>query len=326
MTAMLVKDIERSREPRPRYSAFSVFRAVVGTILAAWILSFAYSPLEHWSPIVYLNIVLAYAYGWAVGAIGRGFLRRNRINSKGAAALIGGLGGLFAIWFAWAAYIWVLVGYDVEFYTEVVADPAGVWHFLQFLAHNPIWSIRSSAAAWPFFYYAVWALEILCIAGMAVSTCLSMIKENRLCERCNDWIAKTEDTAVFELPEAPEALLAALADGDVSGLPGLRRIGDEDEISTPQWLSVQGHACPNCTDAPCHVTVALGTAKKGKGDQVEVQHKNIVSLVPVDAATETALFEEPADHIEDDAERDIPAEPMGDTEPEEEEEEGVGEP
>ena len=123
---------------RKGYSALSVVWSIVGAMVGALVLSFIYGPCEHYSPLVYLNILLAYILGLLIGMVGKVMLRKFRITGHGAARVVGVVGGLAGVWFAWLAYIWVITGYDFEEYTAAMQYPAYLWHIIQYLAHNPM--------------------------------------------------------------------------------------------------------------------------------------------------------------------------------------------
>lgn len=284
-------------ESRSPYSAASVVKAVVGTVVAAWVLAWVYGPVEHWSPIVYLNIVLAFGYGWAVGVVGRGFLRRSRIDSRRAATVVGVLGGLAAVWFAWATYLWVLAGYNFEAYLDLLTNPFNIRHLAAFLSENPAWSIGRrgrSAGGFPAMYYMAWVLELVVVVGAAVMVCRDFIKENVLCRHCNDWVAKTDDTAAFAFPDDPAGLFAGIANGDLSGLASLPRLRGISGDAGTTWLSAQGFACPNCgEDAECHVTVNQIRLEKNKKGEIEPKTTILARFVTVSHELEAALFDAP---------------------------------
>lgn len=248
--------------------------------------------------MIYLNAALAYGFGWLVGAIGRGFLRRNRVNSKPVALLIGVLGGFAAVVFSWMTYVFVITGYDFDWYWELLTHPFLIWDWMGLLSENPAWSIgRSgrSGGGFPLMYYIAWLLELAVIVGVSTKMCTDFVKNNILCGQCNDWVAKTEDSATFAVPENLEPLITRLGAGDASGLTELRRIKSAEDVQSPFWLTVQGHACPNCPGIDSYVGVSLVTAKKGKGDEIEYETKELAAFVPVSPELEKALFEPPVE-------------------------------
>ena len=91
------------------FSAKTVVLASAGGVVAAFVLSWAYGPAEHYSPIIYLNLLLAYGMGWLVGKCCQAILRRKKINRLGPARLVGVVSVLAAAWFSWLAYIWVII-------------------------------------------------------------------------------------------------------------------------------------------------------------------------------------------------------------------------
>ena len=275
-----------------KYSAASVVWAVVGVVIAAAVFAFAYGPCEHYSPLVYLNLILAVGFGWLIGWVGKSYLRKFRIDNKGAAFLIGAAGGLAGLWFGWLSYLWVISGYDFSLYAAAMKEPGILADIMQLIAHDPLWSLGKSKSQAPaVMYYGVWIAEALIIVGTAIKVCTGYVAENRLCSMCGGWIEKDGDAVLLALPEDPAPVLAALGNGDMSVLASLARVGEED--SPMSWLEAECIACPRCEGEDCYATVKLVELKQKK-KEVERNVKVLARNVRIDAATEHALFSEPA--------------------------------
>lgn len=278
------------------YSMVHVGLALAGTVVAAWVLSFVYGLAGHYSPLVYLNLLLAYVFGWLVGRIGQGFLRKYRIDGKMAATAVGLVGGLCAVYLAWPAYFWVVTDFNFSTYKESLVDPVGIWETLRYISENPLWSIKSgkNSSPWPAaFYFLVWAGELVLIVGVAVKVCRSFVRDNLLCDHCRDWVAPSGDFARLAIPaEGQAALMAALPAGDVSALPDLPRVSDEEAEAPGAWLEVKGFACPNCQGKDEYVTVSLVSLDVAKKkDSLERSEKVLARLIRIDPDTERRLFE-----------------------------------
>lgn len=279
---------------RKKTSPVAVAICAVAAIVAAWIVSFAYGPAEHYSPLIYLNIVLAGAFGWLIGAVGRVFLKKYRVKEKSAAIVVGLAGGLFGVWFAWLSYLWVITDYDFSVYLEVLRSPGDLWYIFQAIADNPMWAVgKSSGSEGAWFYYAVWIGEVVVVVGMAVKTCLDFVNNNTLCKACDDWVIPTGDLALFAVPsEDPQAVIDAVTAGDLSGLAALPKLGGGQ--APDEWFEANGFACPNCQESECFVTVKKVEMKKGKKKkELERTETKLVVHAPVSAEVEEALFGTP---------------------------------
>lgn len=280
----------------PGYSPTHVALAVVGVVAAAAVLSLAYGPAEHYSPIVYLNLALAYGLGWLVGIAGRSMLKKYRIAGRTAALLVGGLGGLAAVWFSWLTYIWVISGYDFSEYNAAMWNPVRLWHIIQYLAHDPMWTIggssgrRGSADMPAVFYYFTWLCELACIAGVSAKTCLDFAKSNRLCPSCRDWLEPTGAFATLAVPEDnADAVWEAVRGRDVSFLAGLEKIVPRPPLDI--WLEAKGFACPSCPEAGDYATLSRVVITRPKNKDLQETKTVLAHFVPIDGEMRKRLFE-----------------------------------
>ncbi len=71
---------------RPKYTAVTVVKAIVLSCVVVWILSFIYGPIDHHSPLVYLNLLIGFGMGMVVSMVVQWSLRRHRIDGRGGGA------------------------------------------------------------------------------------------------------------------------------------------------------------------------------------------------------------------------------------------------
>lgn len=181
-------------------SPFGIIKSAIGGIIAAFILSWIYALCTYHSPWVYLNLLIVFCYGWLVGAVCRGFLRRFRISLRTPAMIVGIICGLFAVWFGWLAYIYVISDYSFEAYTDNLFDPSWLLYVIQLIGENPIWTIgKSGDGMAPIVYYALWVVELVAIIYLVASACVGFTAKNKLCEKCNDWLGETGDISYFDI-------------------------------------------------------------------------------------------------------------------------------
>ncbi len=297
-----------------RYSAITVAAATAGGVVVAFLLAWAYGPAEHYSPLVYLNFVLAYGLAWLLGKACCAVLRRKRIDGAFAAWLVGAASGVAAVWFAWLVYIWVIFDYDFEAYFEALANPAFVFEVAAYLAHHPLWGLGRGGKADPaFFYYAAWTAEFLCIVGVASWMCRTFVRENLLCADCGAWVTETGDLATFlEPPPGPEAfeLNRIIAGGDVSALATLERPAPDSQPTG--WLEAKGYACADCADRDGYVTVLrVEMAMNKKTKKLERRQKILTRFAPVGVELEKKIFEPAASGAADAAGAGEPGEISG---------------
>ena len=271
-----------------------VLSAIAG-IVVGWILSFLYSPLCHWIPIIYINLLVTLALGYLVGSTCRGVIRRRRIDNAGLATVAGLVAGLATWWLCWISYFWVLVGYDFEVYWALLFTPSEMPELMEMLANDPVWSIGKTPAG-PWFYYAAWVVEFLVIVGQSALVPRNFVKEHRLCETCGDWLAPTGDVALFDIANADSSILDAVGRGELDQLPRLPGLPGGSESRSDSWLAASLFSCPNCKDAGAFVTVSHVTLKPAKKkDEMEKSEKVILRLHPISNELEEELFAAPAE-------------------------------
>ena len=278
------------------YSPVSVAVAVVAGVIAAFVLSWVYAIAGHYSPFIYLNLVITGAFGWVLGKVVCAVLMKKRIDSPCAALLVGGITGLFAVWFSWLTYVWVITGYNFSAFADCLASPALLWELIGRIAESPVWALSSRSGRGgsepAIFYYAVWFCELAVLVCLPAGLSLSFVKSNRLCARCRDWIKETGDTAAFLLnSDTTTQTVEALNGGDISVLRGLLRRPQEGDEAM-EWLEAKGYACPQCQDEDSFVSVshvALVLNKKSK--KLERSEKLLARHVAVDVDTEKKIFE-----------------------------------
>ncbi len=276
------------------YTAGSVVVAIICTVAAAAFLSLIYGPADHYSPLIYLNMLLAYGVAAATGFVGKKMIRVKKITSLGAASLIGGIGGFATLFLSWASYVWTLADFDFSVYFDHILHPRYFWHLMNFLAENPMWTIGKGSGTLPAIaYYAIWLIEAGIIIGVPIMACRNFVRDNVLCDGCGTWIAATGDAAVFDVSgEEGDAREREqrIGTGDIALLLDLPRL-DPSVTGVPRMEAI-GLACPYCEDKDSYVTVNFVTEKAAKKKRKpEIVRKKIVANAPVPVELEKALFE-----------------------------------
>ena len=253
-----------------RSNPAGILGAVVRGVAGAVALSFLYVVICHYCPIIYLNILFAVGYGFLVGALCRAGIKAGRVNSVKGAVIAGLSVGAIMAWMAWVAYLWMYLDYNFREYLYFLVNPSEVLSGISVVGHHPLWSLSRSGAPPAVFYYVVWILEALLLAGCAVRVPVRFVRENKLCPDCGKWMTSTGEQAFFGAGDW-DAVGQELAEGRIGALLALPRT-EPAGIPEAKWLDAGAFACPECDDGGCYVTVAsvavLPAKKKG-----EVQRK-----------------------------------------------------
>lgn len=275
--------VQNSGSSMTRFLAASVL-----CLLATLILSWLYSLLLRYLLITPFDIILVLAYGFIMGRLTRMVTSRARMKSPLYAGVMGLAAGVFAMWFAWAAYLCLLADWDASFYFHLLVNPWGIFDWLPVLAANPVWSLGKSDMP-ALFYYAAWLVEAMVVIGMAVKGPIAFLRENLMCEACGEWIGETGDVARFAIPE-DENLFGGIVGGDLSLLPELRRLSPDE--GADHWIEVKGYSCPNCTDRDSMVSLSVVVLRWDEESKSTVRTDNVVArYMPVNVLMEEKIFE-----------------------------------
>ncbi|MDR0362050.1 MAG: hypothetical protein LBJ46_05115 [Planctomycetota bacterium] len=268
--------------------------AIVAGILAGWALSFAYSPLCHHIPLLSANFLVAMAFGYVTGMIVRAVVRLYRIDKAGLAFVAGAIAGVVTWWLSWVSYLWVLFDYDFTAYWSALTHPLDIIDFMRYFSINPVWTAGESEMP-AFVYYLVWLGECALLAGLAARMPYDLIKSNRLCATCHDWLARTGD--VVNIVPAFGGVKAAdvMKRGEIDLLADFPRLSDEELEKADSWVAVTAFACPNCAKSDAFVDVdqfIVARDKKGGGKQKS--STVLKKQVPVSREFEATMFSSPA--------------------------------
>lgn len=272
----------------------AIFKAVLGGAVAAFVASWLYGPAEYYSPVVYLNLAMTYGMGWLIGKCAQVMVMKRRINSVGPAILVGVASGAFGVWFSWLTYVWAISGFNFLAYLHVL-NPVTLFRYMHYLANVPRWSFGSNID--PTFYYGLWALELLVVAGLSAHRCYLFVRENRLCDACRDWVKFTGDIAAFAVPSDSGHSLKMIAAGDMAALARLERRSFSGD-GARNWLVARGYACAECLDKDSMVSVSLVSLRRNKKTKEYEQVERILArYVPVAVDLEKRIFEPDASEI-----------------------------
>ena len=217
-------------------------------IVAASVLAIAYAYADVYIPVAgYFSVVLTVAFAGGVGyAISKAMVAA-KCRSTGFAKFLGFVVGLIALYFSWAAFVFVLIQRDLSAEMEVsliklFLNPEAVWNIVLLVNADGWYSIRggtpSGVTLWIF-----WGIEAVIIAG-GISLISGMgIADLVFCERCHRWCDMTEGFMRLGFPP-DENLMARLAAGELSALGELPVV----PVTATPYVRIDLGRCKSCSD------------------------------------------------------------------------------
>jgi hypothetical protein len=216
-----------------------IFGGAAGAVLGA-----LYAFINHHDPLVYLNVLLMFGFGSALGWIVSFGIRRFHIRNVYVAAVSGFLVFLAAYlshWYFYLATVYVDRMTDSSFdvvsiFTLALAfmeSPKGAWEFLKYLNEEGVWTISRSAIEIKGIVLSVlWVAELAAICFLAVKTSIYETCKP-YSERRGEWIKSVKLIRPRAFIEDVEGFKAAMARGDYALLSALYEAEDEKDEGAP---------------------------------------------------------------------------------------------
>lgn len=166
-------------------------------------LGIAYAYSVRWIPLVYVNLLVTCAYGFAFGWLTKWLLQQGRVRNPSAAAACGFISGVIALYWNWNGHVHVLF-------------PEGGWFFrpdqiaraMGYLYDNGSWTIghggSGGGAVTGVFLAIVWVAEAATIIGFATVIPYSFISSTPYCETTGAWLAANRNIDTFEVIDDPQ--------------------------------------------------------------------------------------------------------------------------
>src|SRR5437016_4476258 len=162
--------------------------AAVGS-LTGWLLAWPYAYFVLYVPLVgVFTVLIAGGFGMLAGLAAAVTLRSRKVRSAPAAAVIGLIVGLSALYDGWAVWLHAVIARAGENTSSVaiMLSPAGMWLLMQKINEVGIFTLRglhpTGAALW-----GMWGAEAAIIVGGAAWATYAFNTQDPFCEHCNVW-------------------------------------------------------------------------------------------------------------------------------------------
>ncbi|WP_019946226.1 hypothetical protein [Hymenobacter aerophilus] len=267
-------------QPSGRFSVGGIVLLLLGGLVAAVPLAFAYTYAVWYIPFIYLNFFFTLIFGWAIGWVLQKLVKSGHLRNPTLAGLLGVVVGLWGWYVQWCVYITLLAGageveqfgsrfsvahtsFDFNFFLGFLLSPGETLSILPELAENGTWSLFKMNVS-GVLLYLVWLAELALILVFSWILPMSKAKEP-YSEVAEQWAEKT----VLPHPAAhfddPAATIAALEAADWNHLQ-LRPAQLSDTTSHGRLNVYRAPADPDC----CYLSlenVSFELDKDGKSSE-----------------------------------------------------------
>ncbi len=234
-----------------------------------------------WCPFIYVNALLTFGLGAAVGYTVFKVARATHTRHPLLVLLAGAAAGLVAEYAAFVGWVYALSEWEV-----LVLSPATMAQVLPAIAEEGVWGLFGDEPVKGAFLYGVWLIEAAIIIGMAAGLGYRQIKRTPYCETAGAWLDERAILPPFEPVADPAAVRAQLESGDFSVIGQARHIDEgADKFSQMELVS-------SPDEEGLHLftwrTVEIVTNRKGEAQAVSTP---IVENMVIDAESLKLIHE-----------------------------------
>jgi len=242
-------------------------------------IAIAYSYAMVYIPIIYLNFLGTFGFGFIIGYLVKQSARAGRIRNRVVPAAIGFVSGLAGVYFAWGADLLARqgvgnLGFLAAFRPEIL------WSYIQWFYENGQWGIgqhaNNNVSGIPL--AIVWLAEFGVIVGLATAIPWGEMRKWVFCENCGWWETIETNLNCFSAVDA-DKIAERLKQEDLSVLRELAPARATDMMHLRLHLAT----CGTCDDSNYldldQVTVTID--KKGN---VKTTSKLLVEKLQIAAA------------------------------------------
>lgn len=240
----------------------------------------AYIAAMHWCPWIYGNVLLAAAFGGALGLIAGKVQAFGHVRHPVLAALVPLVCVAAGTWVQWVCYLRLMV--DDGAWRFSVQE---VWPLVQSINRQGLWTFKSTHPT-GVTLWLVWLAE-LAIIGEAAWLVARSARVSIFCEGCQGWATQFKALGPFHTVTEPAAMRAALEAGVFHRLGDLRLCAPAQQFAFAELVT-----CPSCSD--CNV-LTVSNAVMVQGEKALTrQDTPIVKELMVPRAVVHTLLATPA--------------------------------
>ena len=260
---------------------------LVGGGLTAVALAFAYTYAIVWIPFVYVNALLTFLFGVAIGFAVAAGAKAGKLRNMAVVGLLGVFCGLLGLWIAWAVDPMARLGRasDGPSLSPFFAFGA-LFQYMGALYENGSWGFGSATVS-GIFLGIIWAIEAGLIVLAAAFTAPGRLMDVAFCEPCESWTKLQTGLRTISL-EGVDAVLARMAEGDVAAL----RETKPADAADAGHVRVDLATCPSCANS-AYLTLTLVQKKVDEKGKESKEEKAVLQNLVLSAG-DVGILKEPA--------------------------------
>jgi len=284
-----------------KFSPAAVLLTLTVGIIAAIVLGALYGIIVYYMPIVYVNVLLTFGVGIAVGATVRKVAMAQQIRNVPLVLLLALICGLVAEYAAFIGWVAAVTSWNV-----ILFNPQKLWIVLDAIAEQGVWSLKKSTVKGPFLV-GIWIVEAIVVVGGSIYMVWVEVANTPFCEKCAGWLTEKSLVGPFRTIANTDQLKADLEEGNFAALGDISPLKKDDPIS--RFAEYELTDCPTCAEMAV-VTIRNVTLTADKEGKVTRKETNIIKRLLIDKASCDLIKElgpKPGEATEEDADATTPA-------------------
>lgn len=192
-------------KPSGAFSPLSIIYFLGLGLIAFPILGLIYAYCIWYIPFIYINFLIAAAFGFTVGySINWLVITKGKVRNTILAIVFGLLGGLIAMYFHWAVWVDLVINAGESYGNnrigvtvsnikilqvfELALNPSALFELIGAINEYGTWGIKGNAISGTFLTI-IWVIEMLIVVGISVILPLPAASYP-FCERSNQWFTE----------------------------------------------------------------------------------------------------------------------------------------
>lgn len=279
-------------KPSGKFSPTSFLFFLLLSVTAMPILGLIYSYCIWYIPFIYINFILAGAFGFIAGTLINKFvIKKGKVRNGSLSFLFGLLGGAIALYFHWAVWVDLVINAGESYGSDSVGitvsnisilqvfnlalEPTTLFAIIGEINEYGTWGIRGGSVSGTFLS-VIWIIELLIIVGV---TLLSSSGQSSapFCEMSDKWYDENKLTPYLYIDNHQEIIDAITK-------------SDEDYISSLNFA--EDLRLDHCiftlytsTYSENYLTITNKKAKIEKDDKISYDDEVIIKNVLIDKKT-----------------------------------------
>jgi hypothetical protein len=164
-----------------RFSAAGLVVAFLRGLIIGLPCAWVYAWLDHWNPLIYINMVASLAFGALVGLAVQSALALHKCRNVPLTGLVAFVAILVAYYVSWA--VWLRALLDIST-LALLLHPAAMWQMILEVNEKGVWTLHGSVVNGVPLWIA-WILEAALIVGAAVAVAVQAMQQTTYCEGCD---------------------------------------------------------------------------------------------------------------------------------------------